>query len=342
MNTSTTPNTLQASRFAHAARLRRSLVLLTGSILSIGCSALPASLLGTAHADEPLVADEGWTSSVHERHAGEIVFSNRPINRGKPSEKAFIKNSKLGQDLYLRVLMDGSFENAFRKKGKRCSGDKRRLLRVILNDDETFLEAKAMHEADWNDWTNFPPLGDGPLTRKPSFGVALVDGLANENQIAHGFWTDLAPRLKAGKNTLRFEAVADCNMGIDRVIVATGELKMQVDAKSKAKLVSKNRPSLPKSTMKKLHGGITKAMQRKWPIKVYDIAVTSSTWSIERHPIHGHPVKRSISGWTVTDEPKEGCSLMSFTVSQLANGKSYHKNFSSEIFTGSGRAFPCK
>lgn len=335
MNTSTS----RLSSSSQSPRRHKPLAFVASGLLSVG---MLLAGQGNAHAKESLVPDEGFTSPVHKKHPGEIVFSNRPIDRSNPSEKGFIKSAKLGDDLHLRVFLDGSFENAFRKKGKRCNGDKRRLLRVILDNDESFLEAKGMVTEDWNDWTNFRPLGDGPLTRKPSFGVAFVDGMANENQAPHGFWTDLAPRLKPGKNTLRFEAVADCNMGIDRIIVATGELVMQVDAKAKAKLVTKNRPALPKSTMKKLHKEIEKAMQRKWPIKVYDISVTSDAWTITRHPIHGHPVKRSISGWAVTDEPKEGCSLMTFTVSQLANGKSYHKNFSADIFTGSHRAYSCK
>ena len=45
-----------------------------------------------------------------------------PIDRSNPSEKGFITSAKLGDDLILSVFLNGSFENAFRKKGKHCNG----------------------------------------------------------------------------------------------------------------------------------------------------------------------------------------------------------------------------
>lgn len=311
------------------------------AVLAVGLAALVPSP-SSAHVGSPdLLPDDGMINEMHERHPGKIVFSNEPIPRSDPDETKLTTKANLEDKLFLRVFLDGSFENNFRKKGKRCDGDKRRLLRVLYDKHETVLEAKVMHDDDWNEWTAYSTLGEGPLNRAPGFSVELEDGLANENQVAFAFWTELAPNLKPGNNSLRFEAIADCNRGDDRQVVATGTLKMNVKAASQTALVKKNRPALPKSKMKNLHGEIRNAVQKKWSTKVYDVAVISDHWTIKRHPIHGRPTERFIEAWLVTDMSKKGCTLMSATLIQLANGNSYRKEFSTDIYTADEKPFPC-
>jgi len=291
---------------------------------------------------KPLVADEGWTSNVHKKNPKTIAFSNSHIDRGNPDASDFITTTDIEDDLYMRVYLDGSFENNFRKNGEQCDGDKRRMLSVSIGDEDVFLESKSMHKADWDDWTAYLPLGDGPFNRKPSFALIKKSGFANEDQTPFAFWTNLAPRLKPGKNVLRFESIADCNMGLNRVVVATGELTVNADAKTLKKLIAKNRPPLPRTKMASEHEGIKEAIERKWPsLTVYDVSVTSNTWSIKRHPIHGHPVERSIGAWVVSNGEKQGCTIMTATLSQAANGDSYHSNFTDSIYTGKHTAFSC-
>jgi uncharacterized protein YeaO (DUF488 family) len=57
--------------------------------------------------------DQGMTSAVHEKYAGKIVFSNKPVPLGSEKASNFIQNYDLGDDLYFRVYLKESKKNAF-------------------------------------------------------------------------------------------------------------------------------------------------------------------------------------------------------------------------------------
>jgi hypothetical protein len=204
----------------------------------------------------PPIPDEGMISPVHQKYAGQIVFSKQYIDRSLKSDAAFTKKFVVTDSIFARPLLRESLMNALRRRGINCTDDQRfgQSITVQVDGEADRTKWTTIHQwffADENfkQDTTMIPVRDkesDTITKKPFWGAPVTYDEKSVEEAHYGL-TVLISRLAPGRHMLAFHHSAFCDDTSRTAEAATGEIALTVDAAGLAAMLAKNGPKLPAS-----------------------------------------------------------------------------------------------
>jgi len=303
-------------------------------------------LAPAVHAESlPLKKSEGFTSPIHKKHAGKILFSTKPVPRAPKTDADFTTTFTLGKDaMYARVFTKDSLDNLLRATGKTCYREERAELWVTVNGgdpielESTLMNKKPMY--DWMSWS-FGKSGKKHFTEKLS--------LSGKTDYRHRFSSHVISTLKEGANTLVFTAQGECIAKGDSKKsnwdAAKATITLNVPKGGVAKYYKKNGPHLPKHAFKggkKLFKAMKKAVNAKWAQEdVLSIRTIAKDWYVKVERLTRRPLARSMATMTVVRKKGAAkCRVFFLDYWQQAKGG---KKFDKAMTFSTGRSydFPC-
>ena len=272
----------------------RSLVSLAlGLVTLTGC----AELLGRGHPAEKSAAktpDEGILGPLHRKHQGEIVFAGSQIPRDGDESVALQDHFRADEAIWPRAFLKGSIASQLAglpDPHDNCRWSNRRLINVIANVDggaDTLLDSHDSGEKSWDGYTSMAlTTEDGPIV--PTSGTVVLptkSGVQTKTLL-------LFATLADGTHTIAFRQEATC-VGDPKIVTAKGEIKVDVDAKSRAALAT--RIALAPAVMKEPSElkSLEKAARNTFSgAKMLDFRVLEPAWNVERSELK-EPLRRNI------------------------------------------------
>lgn len=284
------------------------------TLASPGCAALGVGVDAAATDDLEVGSDRPagwldpgpWLGGAHEAHAGQVLFSTRPIAAAAAAATGVVTEAALGDALYVRFFGRDSLYNAV---GPECS-ESWLSLGVSVNGGErtqiwattpraaapTELAAGELGSRYDVPTTTATELDPDKTARDPERGVALWNGR-------------IVPQLRDGVNDVHVVVTAVCRRRDEAPVLAEGTLRLTVAPGARAKYAKRYGPKLPKATLresKAVVAGLTKAVEKEWPGReVVGGVVTSEDWIVGRDQVTGAPLKRSVATFLVVRERSE-------------------------------------
>lgn len=324
--------------------------LLRGAALALVLAVGSTAQAADREPVEP-VKDEGFTSPVHGAHAGEILFSKKPVPRAPTSDADFGTSFQLTDKIYLRPFLKRSLENDLRATGWQCYKDRIRGMKVQVGDapekEWVTIEWKGTHENNFDDWLSWSLASDG----KRYLTEGKLVWTPKSGDYRWDFATEVVPLLKEGDNQLTFHVVGHCYAKGDGYemqdwTAASSTITLTVPKGGKEAYWKKVGPFLPKHALKggkKLVAPMKKTVAEEWPSEDVLAAVTTSEeWHVALNRYHGKPEHRTVSAVVVVRKKgEERCRAfdLSFRQQYTGSGKKFHKAMS--LLVGSSKDFPC-
>lgn len=280
--------------------------------------------------------DQGMTSAVHEKYVGQIVFSNKEIDKDNPDESSFTNTYTLGDYLAMRFFYPQSIRNYYKDQPieflhNHYESDVKETFQVYIDDKEVFyaIIPKNMLKMDEVEtWTTkrsdiYNPSGHpgDVFYREGIFYDILV-----ENQ-------DLWIPGKSYDIRMEVHSICDDNGDdpIDLGLAAKGNFTMKVTSQSIEKMKKHVMIGLPKAgnmvdpalSAKILSYMRSYAQNNGWSEDFVKAIIASDGWRIVRNEISSVIVGRTISAHMISKWPDGTCRRQIFTLMQEYDGSKY-------------------
>jgi len=311
--------------------------------------ALPQATTPASAQPLPRVKDEGFTSPIHKRFAGKIIFSKKRIPRGPRSTAGFTTDFTLKDKIYLRPMLAESMGNTMRKNGVKCRQMRRRITKVQIGDAPlkqwVWLEGKPTHKNNWNDWMTYSLDSDGkkPLNHGPTYWPK------HKNLAKYRFGARLLPKLTPGTHKLTFRVIAECYgrgpkaYETYRFTVAKTTITLEVTKKSLRRHWKRKGPFLQRSKNRRMHAMMKRVVRNKWRTeKVLGATALDRKWVVYHHRYLRHRIlRRSIPGGVVVRKVgAKRCRVFSLSFTQKSINHR-HRFGKTLLYVGSSTDFPC-
>ncbi len=251
--------------------------------------------------------DAVYAGSFARENAGKVIFSSEPIVPGSENPAAMRTSFTTNDNIYGVYYLKGTFEELTR-------GSNHGYMKLFVDGNEKAgYDFKMPADGAANAWLIAEVIPDPAVST--TRGAAIFTKAISE----------LSPRKHSVKlqsldghlNVLaEGEFQLDCTTGLDRV----REVNRQLGDKKLASV------GLPNAAMNdpKLENEC-KAALKDWKEKVLKVIITDREWTIQRHPISGAIVSRTINTTVVVKKPDGGCRMFQVSFEQPYSGKKYGK-----------------
>ncbi|MRG91508.1 hypothetical protein [Polyangium spumosum] len=293
-------------------------------------------------------ADPGaWEGPLHQKYAGKVVFSSKPIPKDGADDSSVYTAYTLGGPLYGRFWSKESPHNLMPK----CS-DPRHIMRVDVNGEHAGKPPSQVPSFDLakfsaNKTRTMASLTgelEVPFTTASTVTFTKADG---DTRAIRDFNALVVPKLKEGDNTVRVIVSLDCGASRDTdPLVAEGTLEVKVEPGAKKEYLTKYGAQLapsqhPENT--KLAPQIVKLVDDKpdWDNEVVlGARVISDQWEPVRNKITGvlthHVIEAAVVVRLKKETDENACRVFPIGVTRDAAGGSIRWGGN-----GSGIPFPC-
>lgn len=262
--------------------------------------------------------NEGITSTYHQDHIGQIVFSKTAIDKGISSDAGLTSTFNYGDDIHTRIFLKSSLKNYYCYPGNSNTPYDTRdnallfcifidgvrkednLIRVNINDEERKPKTSI----------GFPVYGLSKLNKKEP----------NEN------FVETLNQLEAGSHKVRVELYA-YNHNSTLKPIASGEftiLKKEGEilksGKKFAALKEKIDPEFEKVALKLIND------EHSTEDRIYEqIAIRSKDWDVIRNNNTGVVIARSVTVYAYYKE-KGMCYYIEYSLIQDFDGTAFQKS----------------
>ena len=204
--------------------------------------------MNLAPGDEGYIDPGGWEGPLHQKYAGQVVFSSAPIAKDAKDDSTVVTSNNLGDVLYGRFWAKESQHNLL----PRCETP-RHVLRYEINGAKagkpaSHLDSFALVKLDEPKTRSMASLTFDPEKPLTAHTVWQSSGKKDHDSSSRFWTTAIVSQLKEGENTIRIVVTLDCDSSnSDDPIVAEGKLTVNVAPGSKAKYYQKFGMDLPPS-----------------------------------------------------------------------------------------------
>lgn len=302
------------------------------------------SSLGSKDLAEYYKSDQGITSTAHENHIGEIVFSEKKLALNDFSETDFANEITLGNPVYFRAFFPKSMYNMavdHYKSDMINLGDIGITVKYLINDELKFSKFQpTLSDIDFNamkSWTTF----QGVLSH-PTEDYQILQWTFKDFMIAH-------PDFFEGDKTYR--------LGIELVLatedeelntIATGSINVNQTSEGLQKLYNSSGIGLPerKTVNIDLENDILQTLTQHaedngWKESYKNILITSRDWTILRHEETGEILGRVREIAATGTWPNGECQYKYYDIFQNYIGSEFTGKLSIKNI-GGGYTIPCK
>ncbi|MDI3290255.1 hypothetical protein QHF83_43485 [Polyangium sp. 15x6] len=289
-----------------------------------------------------------WEGPLHQKYAGQVVFSSKPIPKDGADDSSIYTEYTLGDPLYARFWSKESPHNLMPK----CDNRQRHILRIDVNGENAGKPASQISSFDlieFNDnkvrtMASLTGELEVPFTKASTVTFTKAD---NDTRALREFNAIMVPKLKEGDNTVRVLVSMDCGASRDTdPLVAEGTLKVKVKPGAKQEYLAKYGAQLapsPHPENDKLAPEITKLVDDKpdWDNEiVLGSRVISAQWEPIRNQITGVLTHYTLDAAVVVRLKKEkdenACRVFNIGITRDAAGGSIRWGG-----VGSDMPFPC-
>ena len=287
---------------------------------------------------------DGYSSDYHQKHVGEIIFSNQTIQ--KDDQSNLITEYNLGDNLHLRYFFpeegiantvfsmiekDAGLKNISnlsfaKRKIYQSTGDCLDGERLIKNlgfkvkfsvDGKEFITTEIKrYDLDTENKQSYTTLRSGLDNATENFGQELLkefmDKMSRQSKGSYDVKIELIPFIE---NPLEFEGD----------VMASGTLKMNV---GDFDVSDKNLCPLPtnkweKDNREEFEADIMEAFKKQnWEEVPQSVIIVSDDWRISRHEYTGVILYRYVSAYVVSTRGDE-CIFQDFVFKQDYNGSGF-------------------
>jgi hypothetical protein len=312
---------------------------LLGGVENLGSSGTAAD--GSAGPPKTTLApgDEGyvdagpWAGPLHQKYAGQVVFSSAPIANDAADDRSVVTTYTLGAPLYARYWSKDAAHNL-----KPCRGNSHAALRADVNGEHAGKRATQIQSIGSYEIARPNERGMASLTdelavplRKASTWTVDQTRASDGERVIRAWSTGIVPRLAPGDNTVRFLITLDCGTSTDEdPIFAEGTLQVLVPPGSKKEYLATYGLQLglsPHPDNAKLAPEIVAVVDRSsdWDHQVIlGARVVAPEWVPVRHKLTGIVTHHVVSAVVVARPDKEtnleSCQLFYMNVERDAEG----------------------
>lgn len=248
-----------------------------------------------------------YSGSFHKDHAGQFVFSSKPITAGSENPAAMSTTFTANDDIYGMMYFPSSFKEI--TNGYSYGWTK---LFVDGNEKASY-DFKLPADKAENAWLGSEIIPDPALST--TRGAAIFTKVISE--LSPRRHTIKMQTLDNSMNVLaEGEFTLDCSGGLDRVAKVNKDL-----GNKKLAAVSLPAPAMSNAGLEKEFA----AALKDWPEKVLKVIITDSDWSIKRHPVSGAIVSRVINTTVAMKKADGNCRMFVISFEQPYSGKKYGK-----------------
>lgn len=296
-------------------------ILSYAAVLLISLSAF------TQNSNKYLVKDDGITNPVHEKYAGQIVFSAKEISKDSPDESAFANSFSITSAIHFRIYLKSSIFNEVQKnKTSEAFDNQVGMLYRIYLDGSLSEEGRV----------EFSYEGTKFLTKQQLKTQTSISGIFNFNKdafLSSAYMSGLVAsdaKLTDGKHTFKIELYPIYNSikPLSTTSMASGSFDLMV---TKGFVQASNAAAcLPKAAKKDA------AMETKFKecMKNYllnnnknavlkSFVLLSTDWDISRNELTGIPISKTMYGAAGLAYKDGSCKYETYSFTQNWNGSSY-------------------
>lgn len=250
--------------------------------------------------------DKVYTSAFHKSHAGQAVFSTRPVTIGQENPSAFSSSFKASDEIYGMIYLKGTYTDV--TKGNHIVN-----IRILIDGVE-----KANHM--WN-----VPAEKRELTYIPMEYLPDPKTMQTQGAIKYAkAFSEMSPR--PHKITIKCEAEYASNLLAEGEFELDGsdgmdKLQARYTAMQSAKLGQVGMPKAVQSNPK-LEAEMMAAMS-EWKEKPLKANIIDKDWEIHRHPISGAIEYRTIRAALGMKTPSGTCRVFILSFKQDYSGKAW-------------------
>ncbi|MDI1447492.1 hypothetical protein [Polyangium sp. 6x1] len=289
-----------------------------------------------------------WEGPLHQKYAGQVVFSSKPVPKDGADDSSVYTEYTLGDPLYARFWSKESPHNLMPK----CDDRQRHILRIDVNGEHagkapSYIPSFDLIQFNDNKTRSMASLtGDleVPFTKASTVTFTKADA---DTRALREFNAIVVPKLKEGDNTVRVIVSLDCGASSDSdPLVAEGTLKVKVNPGAKQEYLTKYGAQLapsPHPENAQLAPQITKLVDDlpDWDNEiVLGSRVISAQWEPIRNQITGVLTHYRLDAAVVVRLKKEkdenACRVFNIGVQRDAAGGSIRWGG-----VGSNMPFPC-
>jgi hypothetical protein len=295
---------------------------------------------------------EGMHNEFHKKHAGEIVFSDRPISKD-PNEGQIKSSFSLDDKLYTRSFLEDSAVNIMRKDGFKQMAGKGKL----------YMEVKPVSWSDdkWIRSDNSKHLSYKTAAGRKKTIIQFQEGSYLDQDRGETYYVNgdaptgfkffvgrLLPRLPKGESVevemrlVYYFLIAEENPygSVDDFTqtIAKGKLELKnVTPQARAKLYRDHGPKLPSSKhprARRLEPETLERVEEEWDGEGVKASFPETGWDIEHGP--SGPVERTLPAYVIHKEDGK-CEWVSITIYQDYAGGGRYTNEVTEMAVGRDR-----
>jgi len=250
-----------------------------------------------------------YTSEIHKKNAGKIVFSKSMIEIKKEKPEAMLNKFVAGNYIYGMMYFNGTFSD----------------------ETKDYNQATTVIWVDGTRTTDFPFKLDGEKRSATYLYTEILPDPAFSTtrgaKVYSKMLSELSPRVHKIKvvleNGATYKSMAegefelDCTKGLDKVVEIAKALELKSQQGVTMPAPAQSNPALEKEML----AAITSAGWKETPVKA---VITDNDWEINRNPL-GVILFRSIGAKVAVKTPEGTYKLFSLSFSQDYDGKNYGK-----------------
>ena len=267
-------------------------------------------------------ADDGITSTVHEKYVRQLVFSTSPFQKGADNENDFKKEFTPGDYIYIRAYMPHSVYNhpvfAFQKGGESPKEN--------IYGDYYFkmtIDGAPLLSENYQFGKGSVDLKDEGSTVLSS--VFLPDASIKERDL---YLLKALNELSEGDHTIRLELHTSSGGYDSREPICTGEFvykKTGTENLAVGKTWSQYTAAAQDEKLEAQMLEIMKeiAVKEEWDAEIGGVKIDDKVWSIERNEFTGIILNRSIGALVYIKYNNGECKVRRFLFQQDHDGSNY-------------------
>ena len=248
-----------------------------------------------------------YTGSFHKEHAGQIVFSTSPITTGSEKPGSMKTSFTTSDNIYGMMYFKGTFKEITNMNSTGVielwvDGSKKTGYNFKLDGekrDQTWLSTEIL-----------PDPAQSKTRGAAIFTKAIAELSPRKHTMVLKCLDDYNVPISEGEFTL------DCSSGLERV----AELNRKLEEKKVTGAVIPD-PAMRDAALENAMIGAC----RDWPEKPKKAIITDGDWTIDRHPISGAIVSRTINATVLFTLNDGTCKAFKLSFRQPYKGKSYGK-----------------
>ncbi len=248
-----------------------------------------------------------YSGAFHKDHAGQFVFSSKPITAGSENPASMSTTFTANDDIYGMMYFKSSFKE--------------------ITDGYSYGWTKLF--VDGNEKASYDFKLPADIAENAWLGSEIIPDPALSSTRGAAIFTKAISELSPRRHTIRLQTLdnsmnvlaegeftLDCTTGLDRVAQVNKDL-------GNKKLSAVSLPS-PAMRSNKLEKEFAQAL-KNWKEKPLKVIITDSDWTIKRNPVSGAILSRIINTTVAMKKPDGSCRMFVISFEQPYSGKKYGK-----------------